>query len=120
MSRFSPRALRGRKGESKALDYLLARGLTLVTRNYRCRLGELDLIMNDGDTLVFVEVRTRAVNAKIAPALTVTHTKQARLIKAARHYLMKHASQALRPCRFDVVGVADSQINWITNAFDAE
>lgn len=120
MPRVPFRALRGQKGESEALAYLRSRGLKLVTRNYRCRMGELDLIMSDDDTLVFVEVRKRGGNARIAPALTVTYTKQQRLIKAARHYLMTHAAQASRPCRFDVVGVADDDIQWIPNAFDAE
>ena len=120
MPRLLARAARGRKGEREALDYLRSKGLKLVTRNYRCRLGELDLIMSDGETLVFVEVRKRSRDALIAPALTVTHTKQRRLVKTARHYLMKNEAQATRPCRFDVVGVTQDNIEWIPNAFDAE
>ena len=97
-----------------------SRGLKLIAQNYRCRMGELDLIITDQDTQVFVEVRYRSSTAKIDPVLSVTHTKQMRLIRAARHYLMTHASEALRPCRFDVVGVVGEEIRWVPNAFDAQ
>ncbi len=119
---FAPRQT-GDDAERVAESYLTARGLTLVARNYRCRLGEIDLIMRERDTLVFVEVRLRR-SAKErdfgGAAASITAKKQARLIAAAQHYLA--GMRQLPPCRFDAVlmrGVAAGDIEWLTNAFEA-
>jgi putative endonuclease len=92
-------------------------------RNFNCRGGEIDLIMNDGEALVFVEVRYRSQNSHGSGAESVSYTKQARLIRAARYYLGRHPRLSQRPCRFDVISVAgkhgNSQLTWIENAFES-
>lgn len=107
----------GQRGEDAALAYLLRQGLALVARNFRCRRGEIDLIMQDGDTLVFVEVRSRAPGRHGGAAASVTPRKQARLLAAAESYL-----QGLRQppaCRFDVIAIDGAALDWITNAIEA-
>jgi putative endonuclease len=108
---------RGKAEEDLAADYLQKRGLQLVTRNWRCRGGELDLIMFDGKVLVFVEVRARG-NARFGGAgASITNTKQARLIHAARAYLSGLGSPPA--CRFDAVLLDGTQLSWIKDAFQA-
>ncbi len=110
----------GAWAERRALRYLQGQGLRYVSSNYRCRLGEIDLIMEDGRCLVFVEVRYRR-SARFGGALvSVDARKQARLRRAAEHYRQTHSSTARNPCRFDVIGIEDKQentIQWIKNAF---
>lgn len=102
--------------EGHACTFLQHQGLRLVKRNYRCRRGEIDLIMLDSDTLVFVEVRYRQSSGFGTAAETVGARKQARLSAAASHYLSHCALQP--PCRFDVIGIdGNQQIEWIKNAF---
>ncbi len=114
----------GEDGESRALAYLLARGLTLVRRNYRvaagpnARGGEIDLIVRESDgTLVFVEVRTRKGAGFGGAAGSVSAAKQRSVIFAARCYLRAFASPP--PCRFDVVAIEGAHIEWLRGAFDA-
>lgn len=116
---------RGDAAEDLALAHLLRSGLRLLERNYRVaagpsrRAGEVDLILLDRDgTLVFVEVRARAHASHGGAAASVTPAKQARLVYAARHYLLRHASPP--PCRFDVVAIDGAKLNWLQGAFDAE
>lgn len=113
------RAAVGGDKERLAADYLQGQGLRLIARNHRCRFGEVDLVMGDGDTLVFVEVRYRASSRFGTPAETVDYHKQRRLCAAAHHYLQTHPS--MLPCRFDVVAIsAQDQIQWLKNAFSAQ
>jgi len=108
----------GNERETQACDYLQRQGLKLLQRNYRARRGEIDLVMRDGDCLVFVEVRYRKSKAFGSPAETVTRNKQLRLVSAARQYLQQHPSRL--DCRFDILGIeADGDIQWLKNAFDA-
>lgn len=113
----------GEEAERLAQRYLEQRGLTLVTRNYRCRRGEIDLIMRDGNFLVFIEVRYRK-NAVYGSALeSVTRKKQRRLLLAANYYLQNERLSEDILCRFDVIsalGQYNPEINWIKNAFQAE
>ena len=113
------RVAQGTAAEDLALHYLEARGLTLVTRNFRCRTGELDLIMRDGEQLVFVEVRSRRHARYGTPAESVTRTKQQRLLRAAALYLQRQRLDP--PCRFDVVAILEPsgkpQVEWIRDAF---
>jgi len=112
----------GRQAEERALAYLQTQGLTLVERNYRCRGGEIDLIMRDGGQIIFVEVRYRAGQGFGGALASVGARKQARLIIAATHYLV--AKRIDRPARFDVVAVSSEQggfaIQWIKDAFQAK
>jgi putative endonuclease len=109
---------KGREAEQLALQYLTAAGLRLKSRNYACRLGEIDQILEDGETLVFVEVRQRR-NARFGSAAeSITGRKQDKLVAAARHYLARLT--ALPACRFDAVLVdAQGRIEWIRDAFGA-
>ena len=120
-NRTSPTA-DGKKAEQLAEDHLKKKGLLPISRNYRCKAGEIDLIMVDKDALVFVEVRMRSACGFASAAESVTRTKQARLIRAASHYLLNHPEAAEQPCRFDVIAIDkkahQADINWIPNAFD--
>lgn len=110
----------GREWESEALKRLEAAGLKLLDRNYRCRAGELDLVLRDGDSVTFVEVRFRRRADFGSGAESVGHSKRRRLIAAAQHYLQRHPVLADLPCRFDVVAIgpgANPQIEWIRDAF---
>lgn len=94
----------GRLGEDAAAELLERAGLRIVERNLRLRRLEFDLVCEDGDTLVFVEVKTRAEGSLASPAQGLTAQKAARLVRAARDYLTR-TDQWHRPCRFDFVGV---------------
>lgn len=104
----------GQAAESLALAYLERQGLRLLTRNFRVRGGELDLIMQHGDCLVFVEVRQRKNAAFGGAAASITRQKQERILLAARHYLARHGEC---PCRFDCVLLEGERIEWLHNAF---
>lgn len=111
---------RGSEGEALAREYLQRHGLQFIAQNYRCRAGELDLIMRDGHTLVFVEVRLRTHTTFGTGAETVDRRKQRKLIAVASHYLGHLADQP--PCRFDVISITRTRnhnsIEWIANAFE--
>ena len=112
----SSQRLKGKKAEDIACSFLQTNGLTLIERNYRCRFGEIDLIMQDSDTLVFVEVRYRGSDNFGDGAESIDANKRRKLVFTANHYLQKtsftHAS------RFDVIALAPNQSpQWICNAF---
>jgi len=110
----------GAQAEHWAAQYLQQQGLKLVTQNYRSRFGEIDLIMREGVTLVFVEVRLRR-NANFGgAAASIDGRKQQRIITTAQQYLAD--LKPLPPCRFDAVLMDDAQgknLQWLKNAFDA-
>jgi putative endonuclease len=109
----------GAEKEQIACRYLEGQGLRLLARNHRCRHGEIDLVMRDADTLVFVEVRYRRSRYYGTAAESVDAYKQRRLTAAAGHYLQGHPSPL--PCRFDVVAIESGDaIDWIRDAFAAE
>lgn len=111
------KSLLGQSAEARAAAYLEAQGLKCVARNWRCRFGEIDLVMHDGATLVFVEVRLRTRNDYGGAAASVTPAKQKKLLAAARQYLA--GLKTLPPCRFDVVALeGTANPEWIRNAFD--
>jgi putative endonuclease len=111
------RQIQGRAGEDEALEYLTQRGLTLVERNFRCKGGEIDLIMQQHSMLVFVEVRKRADNRHGGAAASVTAAKQGRLIIAAQIYLQRYRMPPA--CRFDVVAIDGAALTWLKSAIDA-
>ena len=105
----------GKDAERTAAAFLQNRGLRVLERNYRCRRGEIDIVAEDGRTLVFVEVRRRRRLPDAAESIDAR--KQARLTAAAAHYL---AAGDSRPCRFDAVLVdANDKVRWLRAAFDA-
>jgi putative endonuclease len=106
--------------EERAAIFLQKQGLVIHTKNYRCKLGEIDLIMQHADTLVFVEVRLRTHQAFAGAAESVTIRKQQKIIKTAQYYLQQHQLTDKVNCRFDVVAFGDSNIpEWIKDAFSA-
>jgi len=109
---------RGKEAEEQALHFLEAHGLTELARNYRCRQGEIDLVMAEGKAVVFVEVRLRRDARFGSAAESVNRGKQARVVTAAQHFLQQQPALARRPCRFDVVALDGATIEWIKNAFD--
>jgi putative endonuclease len=109
--------------EERACNALVRAGLKLLARNYTTRYGELDLVMRDGDAIVFVEVRHR-ISAGHGDALaSITATKRSRLVQTAELWLANHPQHAHRACRFDVVSydgpLEDARMNWLRGAFDA-
>lgn len=113
----APHLVRGTAAEEQAHAYLLTQGLQPVCRNFRCKQGELDLVMRDGGTLVIIEVRYRKTNRYGSALESITLQKQSRIIAAAQHYLLQHKLAC--PVRFDVVALSGnaSSIQWIKNAF---
>jgi putative endonuclease len=108
------RAIAGEKAEALAAEFLAARGMTIVERNFRRRCGELDLIARDGDTLVFVEVRLRTRSDFGGAAASITARKRSRMTAAAGLYLARLARTP--PCRFDAVlldAIDTSRIEWL-------
>lgn len=114
---------RGQHYERYAANWLAARGLRIVSRNYRCKAGEIDLIAREGDALVFVEVRARSRSRYASAAASVDRRKQQRLLRTARYYLHSHPAAAQLPCRFDVIAIeprqcpAPPEVRWIRSAF---
>ena len=114
----------GREAEAYALRYLQQHGLQLIAQNWLCKRGELDLVMLDGDTVVFVEVRYRRHSAWGGALESVDFRKQEKLILAAQLFLQKETRWADAACRFDVVAVegnakSGSPLNWIKHAFES-
>lgn len=107
----------GDRAEAAALKQLEQAGLTLVARNYHCRFGEIDLILREQDTLVFVEVRFRKSSRYGTPLETVTARKQDKIRRAAQLFIMENKVSAKHPLRFDVVGITGNSTEWIKGAF---
>ncbi len=110
----------GVQAEQRAAQYLRQQGLEPVTKNYRSRFGEIDLIMQDGAELVFVEVRLRSNAGFGGAAASIDARKQQRLIRTAQQYLagLSH----IPPCRFDAVLMDDVEgvnVQWLKNAFES-
>lgn len=113
----------GRQAEDLALKHLQAQKLQLLARNWSCRGGELDLVMLEADTVVFVEVRYRS-HPQFGGALeSIDQRKRARVILAAQRYLQSTPQWQTHPCRFDVISVSPGKptvcVQWLKNAFDA-
>jgi putative endonuclease len=116
----SPTQSTGGYYEQLALEYLESQGLTCVARNFRCKLGEIDLIMTQNNQLVFVEVRYRN-NAKFGGAIeSINSHKQRKLIRAASFYLSQTEQHNSVSCRFDVISFHNLKPQWIPNAFTVE
>ena len=110
---------RGAAYEAQAAEFLKSAGFRIIDRNWACPLGELDIVAQKGDTLVFVEVRARSNPDYGSPAESVTRSKQAKLIKAAQAYLKARRPEA-ESFRFDVIGIVPGrEPEHIEGAFDA-
>ena len=115
-ARRSGKQEQGAQWEERALDYLRQQGLRLVEANFRCKGGEIDLVMRDGEGLVFVEVRQREDCAHGGAAASITPAKVRRLVRAAQYYLLRFPR--LPPCRFDVVAIDGGQFEWLRNVIE--
>ena len=112
---------RGAAIEQIAAQWLHQKGLSLITQNHHVKGGELDLVMQDGDILVFIEVKHRTTTRYGHPLETVTYQKQQRLVRAARLYIARHGLSS--PSRFDILAITGTPPNlefeWVKAAFDA-
>jgi len=119
-----PRAELGAKGERLAEQFLKKRGLKTLARRFRTPVGEIDLVMREGETIVFVEVKTQRDRAFTDPEARVTLPKQRKLLKAVKWFLTQKRWTD-KPCRFDVIGIiipptGDPQIDHFPDAFVPE
>lgn len=125
----TPKQRAGDAAEEAACEHLQKHGCRVIARNVRYREGELDVVAQEGATLVFVEVRHRSRDTFGGAAASIDRLKQRRLVRAARHYLNQHFNggvpgappRGVPPCRFDVITADDSGVSdWIRNAFEAD
>mgnify|MGYP001273006155 CR=1 FL=1 len=111
----------GKQGEELAAAYLVEAGFRIVERNYRCRFGEIDVVAEEGETLVFVEVKSRRSTTYGGPLVAVDARKQGKISRISLHYLAERGLRH-RPARFDVVAVlllpTGPRIELIRNAFE--
>lgn len=112
------RKQKGDQGEQQARQLLEKNGLQLVTQNFRCKVGEIDLVMRDRESLVFVEVRVRKNNHFGSASDSITPRKQQRIIHAAQFFLQTHREWSQAPCRFDTVTITGNAApEWCRDAF---
>lgn len=104
--------------EQKAADYLESNGYHIIRKNFRCKIGEIDLIAKDGEYLCFIEVKYRSNDRKGNPAEAITPTKIRRITRTAEYYMLTHGIMPDTPCRFDAVIILEEDISLIKNAFD--
>jgi len=113
---------KGREGEFLAAEYLKQHGIKVVAQNFRCPIGEIDLIGRDGKTIVFVEVRSRSTANYGLPQESISRSKQRRLTRLAQWYLKRYGLER-ESARFDVVAIlwqdGKPELTWIVNAFEA-
>ena len=104
--------------ENLVAEYLKTQGYEILEKNYRCRIGEIDLIAKEGETLVFVEVKYRRDDKMGNPKEAVDRKKQKKISMTASDYLMRECGRMDIPCRFDVAAVLGEQIEVVKNAFE--
>ena len=115
--------LKGAEAEQSALRHLKRQGLKLVSANFACRFGELDLVMKDGSTLVFIEVRSRSPSPHGSAVETITPIKIRKIKNTAAHFLQCHPEYNHWTCRFDTVAITindgshQNRLEWIQGAF---
>ncbi|UJF24685.1 YraN family protein [Suttonella sp. R2A3] len=116
-SKIAEHLQRGQHGERLAAGYLRKHGLAILANNVRSRYGEIDLIAQDGDTVVFIEVRTRKAGNQVSAAASITPTKQRKWHNSAADYLQKQFGNNPPPCRFDAVCIEidgrKADIQWL-------
>ena len=113
----TPKQIQGATQEARACEYLQEQGLSLIIQNFSFKMGEIDLIMQDKNSLVFVEVRYRANKQFGGAAASVTKSKQRKIIKTALFYQQRYAPKS--NMRFDVIAIeSDNDIQWIPSAFN--
>ena len=120
----APHLQAGEEAETVARRYLEREGLSLIATNYRCRHGELDLVMHENGQIVFAEIRYRQSARIVTPIDTVDRKKRGRIAAAAKHFLQRNRNYGDNSIRFDVLGITGSldkpRIEWIRNAFSTD
>lgn len=113
---------KGSACEKIAANYLVSCGLSILSRNYTCRFGEIDLIAIQDHCLVFIEVKARSNQRTMSLRETLSASKQKKILKTARHFLSKNSSYAENSMRFDFVGIDTSQqtVDWLQDAFQLQ
>nr|WP_302596200.1 YraN family protein [uncultured Cellulosilyticum sp.] len=106
----------GKAYEDLATAYLIDKGYSIVEKNYRCKLGEIDIIAKDYDMLVFIEVKYRKTVAFGSPGEAVTYYKKQRILRSAKWYLRQHYYSEIN-CRFDVIEILDEKLSHVEAAF---
>lgn len=109
----------GGAGEKRAVKYLKGKGYKIVNTNFKISIGEIDIIAKDGETLVFIEVKTRSQDTFGRPSDAVDKVKREKYVKVAQAYLVKNYGKTDVLSRFDVIEIENGQINHIENAFFA-
>ena len=104
--------------EQKAAEYLAMNGYQIISKNFRCKIGEIDLIAKSEGYLCFIEVKYRSDTTKGFPAEAITPNKIRRITRTAEFYMLLHKLPQETPCRFDAVVILDHDIQVIKNAFD--
>ncbi len=117
---FYNRIARGKLAEQEACDYLKRKGFTLLKKNYHCALGEIDLIMQDQDDIVFIEVRLRSNDDHVLAIESVDEFKIRKLIRTASFFLQQKGWSNKVYSRFDVISFQGKELEWIKNAFEGE
>src|SRR5690242_18344194 len=114
----------GHEMENLACDYLQQQGLQLLLRNYRCRMGEIDFIMREGECIVFVEVKYRRYAQYGASVEMIHHAKQIKLLRTANYYLLKNPLALTQSARFDAITIdgfgRQQKIDWLKNIIDMD
>jgi len=113
-ARLSGKQQQGQAWEQRALAHLQRHGLRLVEANFHCKCGEIDLILQDGDEIVFVEVRQRAARSMCTAAASITPAKIRRITRAAQFWLMRYPH--MPACRIDVVAIDGARLEWLKGA----
>jgi len=108
----------GTKFEEEAAKHLIKNGYRILQKNFRCRIGEIDLIANEEGYLCFIEVKYRSATTKGFPAEAINRNKIRRITRTAEFYMLLHNIPQNTPCRFDAVVILDREISIIRNAFD--
>lgn len=104
--------------EKQAGEYLMEQGYEILEYNFRCRVGEIDIIAHDAEYLVFLEVKYRESEGRGNPLEAVDRKKQRVISRVAAYYCLTHGYGETTPCRFDVVAILGNQISLIKNAFE--
>lgn len=108
----------GTKYEEAAIDHLKAHGYDIITKNFRCKIGEIDIIAKESGYLTFIEVKYRSSLKSGYPHEAINNYKINKIINTAKYYMLNNNISFDKPCRFDVVTILDQDINIIKNAFE--
>ncbi len=117
LNKYNKRTI-GTKYEETAIKHLKSNGYEIITKNFRCKIGEIDIIAKEGKYLVFIEVKYRTSTKNGYPQEAINTYKMGKIINTAKYYMLINNISFETPCRFDLVAILDTEINVIKDAFD--